>query len=453
MKILMTGATGWVGRHLGLHLVKQGHELVALVRDPKAAALNCAFPARWIEWKDAQTPIPEAAFDGVEAVIHLMGEPVAGARWTEAVKKRILDSRVDSTKAIARQVIARKIPHFVSASAIGYYGDRGEEELTEASGPGRGFLAEVCRRWEEELFKAQKVSRTVAVRIGVVLGRDGGALEKMVPPFLAGAGGPMGSGKQWMSWIHLNDLVRLLAEAVQNAEYRGPVNATAPHPVRQKDLARSLGQVLHRPAFLPAPKFALYLALGEMAGFLLSSAKIRPDAATERGFRFEFPELKPALEEILAPESRGERLLTAHQYVDRPLEEVFPFYASEANLEKITPPFLNFKVLGKNTPSIQSGTLIDYRLKLHGIPLKWRTKIEDWQPPRRFTDTQLNGPYALWHHTHLFEKLGTGTLITDLVRYRVPLGNLGALVAGPKVNSDVQTIFKYRRGVISEEFK
>lgn len=451
MRILMTGATGWVGRDLGTELVRRGHSLICLVRDSASARQSCPFPADWVDWPKTSTPLADHVFQGVDAVLHLMGEPIAGSRWTSEVKGRILTSRTDSTRFLAEKVRAHKIPVFVSASAIGYYGDRGEDELTESSPPGQGFVADVCKAWEEELFRAHDFARCVAIRIGIVLGRDGGALEKMLLPFLLGAGGPMGSGRQWMSWIHIGDLRRLLIDCLEKKEYSGAVNAVAPHPVKQMDFARTLGGVLKRPAFLPAPTFMLRALLGEMSQVVLASQKVFPKIAIDKGFRFDFPSLEAALRAILAPECEGDNEFSVKQFVPYPLDKVFPFYSDEHNLERITPPFLNFKVVGKSTPHIQSGTLLDYELSLHGVPFRWRTEILEWDPPYCFTDKQLRGPYAKWHHTHRFEALAGGTLISDRIRYRLPLGFAGTVVAGWKVRKDITEIFNYRRKVIAQE--
>lgn len=451
MKILMTGATGWVGRHLGVELVRRGHELVCLVRDPKAAGEQCPFPATWVRWKDTKAKIDQSVFQGVDAIVHLLGEPVAGARWSDEVKARIYSSRIDSTRVLAEKAKENHIATFVSASAIGYYGDRGDELLSEDASVGGGFLANVCHDWERELFSAEAESRCVAIRIGVVLGRDGGALEKMLPPFLMGAGGPIGTGRQWMSWIHLDDLVRLFCEAVENERYRGPINAVSPNLQKQAEFAKCLGKQVGRPARLKTPALALRLAFGEMAEVLLASARVSSEKVIGLGFRFEFPDLEGALANLLSAERAGEKEFNSWQFVPKPLEEVFSFFSDEKNLEKITPSFVNLKVLKKNTSQLENGTLIDCELRMHGIPFHWQTQILDWNPPNGFIDVQLKGPYQLWHHRHSFESLGTGTLIRDRVRYRLPLGQLGILVAGKKVRGDVNSVFAYRRAVIAQE--
>jgi uncharacterized protein (TIGR01777 family) len=453
MKILMTGATGWVGRSIGVDLVRRGHQIVALVRDPQKAAMQCPFPAQWIFWDYSQgQEVDSEVFQGVDAILHLMGEPVAGARWNEEVKQEISRSRVLSTQQLAELAKKHSIKNFISASAIGYYGERADEELTEASSNGEGFLAQVCKDWEAELFKNEKFYRSVALRIGVVLGRGGGALEKMLTPFRYGVGGKLGSGSQWMSWIHLDDLKAMILRALEDTTLQGVYNATAPQAVAQKDFAKALAKVLHRPAFLPAPSLALNLALGEMAAVILGSAKVVPRRFQEMGFTYKFADLNAALADLFGDLQAGEVELVTHQFIPKSKEDLFPFFADEYNLEKLTPPFLNFKVLGKSTEKIEENCLIEYRLSLHGIPFKWRTQILNWQPPHQFVDYQLSGPYRKWHHTHTFEKLGNGTLMTDRVIYKLPLGYLGYVGAHWKVSSDVETIFKYRRQVIFSMF-
>jgi uncharacterized protein (TIGR01777 family) len=452
MKILMTGATGWVGQTLGIKLVQEGHSIVALVRDTEAAQKLCPFPADFIKWDYKQNESVPDSIAGIDAVIHLMGEPVAGKRWNKSVKQSILDSRVISTKKLMQFALNKKIKKFISASAIGFYGARGDEELTERSTVGQGFLADVCRQWESEVLDRGFKGQAVCFRIGVVLGRGGGALDKMLPAFKSGAGGPLGGGNQWLSWIHLDDLQELILAAVKKDSYQGVINATSPNPSLQKDFAKVLGQAIDRPTILNTPSIALKLALGEMSDVLLASAKVLPQKAQELGFKFKFSQLTESLLDILQNQKQSQNELVCRQYVPQKPDELFPFFADEYNLEKLTPPFLNFKVLGKSTDEVRNNSLIDYQLKLYGIPFKWRTQILDWNPPQKFVDTQLSGPYKKWHHTHTFEKLGNGTLMTDVVIYQLPLGYLGQLSAGWKVTSDVSTIFNYRRQVIFDMF-
>jgi hypothetical protein len=271
----------------------------------------------------------------------------------------------------------------------------------------------------------------------------------MLPLFRLGAGGRLGSGRQWMSWIHVDDLVDLFARAVVDARVTGVVNGVAPRPVTNAEFTRILGRTLRRPAIVPAPAFALRLALGEMSAILLASQRVVPRVARELGVRVQHDDLASALADLCADD--GETL-AFEQWVPRAPDDAFAFFCDPHNLERITPDFLRFRVLATSTPRIERGTRIDYRLSLHGIPLRWRSRIDEWEPGRRFVDSQVRGPYARWHHTHTFEPRDGGTVLRDEIRYALPLGGLGALVAGARVDRDVHAIFAYRRRKIAELF-
>jgi uncharacterized protein (TIGR01777 family) len=243
---------------------------------------------------------PAESLREADVIIHLAGEPVA-QRWTAEAKRRIRESRVVGTRNLVEALAAlpRRPEALICASAIGYYGSRGDEILTESSAPGSGFLPEVCVAWEKEAQAAEALGiRVVRVRTGLVLAADGGALQRMLPPFRMGVGGRLGSGRQWMSWIHLEDLTGLFQFAVES-QVRGPLNAVAPHAVTNSDFTRELARALRRPAVFPVPEFALRLLFGEMADVLLASQRVAPAAAEAAGFRFRFPQLAPALEGLL----------------------------------------------------------------------------------------------------------------------------------------------------------
>ena len=298
MRILLTGAFGLIGRALSSRLLAGGHQLHLAGRAPRK---GLPAGARFSIW-DFQSPPPAEALEGTDAVIHLAGEPVA-QRWTAEAKRKIRSSRVEGTRLLVEglEKLAQRPRALVCASAVGYYGDRGEEELTEDSGPGKGFLAGVCLEWEAEARKAEILGiRVVLPRIGVVLSPDGGALAKMLPAFRAGAGGRLGSGKQWMAWIHIGDLVGLLEHAAASESVRGAINAVSPNPVRNSEFASQLGAVLRRPAILPVPEMAVRILFGEMSVILFASQKLIPKAALRAGFQFQFPELDPALRNLLA---------------------------------------------------------------------------------------------------------------------------------------------------------
>jgi uncharacterized protein (TIGR01777 family) len=301
MNILITGATGFVGRRLCEMLHQAGHTVRALSRDSVAAKQRVPHLKEVFPWNPLQELPPLQAFEGCDAVVNLAGESIAG-RWTAPKKQLIRDSRVLGTKNLVNALaqLSSRPKVLISASAIGYYGDRGEETLTEDAAPGSDFLAQVCRDWENEALKAESLGmRVVRLRIGLVLGRGGGTLQALLPLFRVGLGGPLGSGRQWWSWIHRDDLCRLIVQILANENVSGPINATAPQPVRQKEFAQVLGRVLRRPAFLPTPAFALKIALGEFADGILASQRALPRRAQEMSYRFQFEELEGALREIL----------------------------------------------------------------------------------------------------------------------------------------------------------
>ena len=293
MNITLTGASGFVGSRLVQKLKSEGHQLHVLGRKPVEGA-------KFSKWSAGESePSPESLVDA-DAIIHLAGEPVA-QRWTPEVKQKIRSSRVDGTRHLvqALSTLSRRPRVLVSASAIGIYGPRGDEILTEDSPPGKGFLAGLCQEWESESGLAESLGIRVAqIRIGVVLGKEGGALAKMLPGFRAGLAGRLGSGQQWMSWIHLDDLVDLLWFALDHPTARGPLNGTAPNAVRNVEFTKELAGALHRPAMIPAPAFAIKLLFGEMAAVALESQRVLPKATEAAGFQFRFPTLREALEDL-----------------------------------------------------------------------------------------------------------------------------------------------------------
>jgi uncharacterized protein (TIGR01777 family) len=298
MRFAVTGASGFIGRRLLAMLESTGHEVHALGRAPRKGLRPAV---RFFVWDPAEGPPPPASFEGVDAVIHLAGEPIA-QRWSGEAKRRIRSSRLDGTSRLVQGMVAlpQKPSVLVSGSAIGFYGDRGDEVLTELSSPGTGFLPEVCLEWEKAAALAEEHGvRTVVVRTGVVLGRNGGALAKMLPPFRMGVGGPVSPGSQWMSWIHIDDMARLLLFAAETASLRGPVNAVSPKPVTNADFSRALGRALKRPAILPTPQFALRLLFGEMSEILTGSQRVQPRAAQTAGFEFRHTEVFAALKDLM----------------------------------------------------------------------------------------------------------------------------------------------------------
>ena len=298
MDYLITGATGFIGSRLVDRLLAAGHSVNYLARR-RSARLDGR--AAFHQWSGAEEP-PLNSAPRLDAIIHLAGEPIA-QRWNSEVKKRIQESRVTATRHLVSAIagLRYKPSVLVSASAIGYYGDRGSEILTEASAPGSGFLAEVCVAWEREAFRAQQHGlRVAALRIATVLGKGGGALGQMAPPFRMGIGGKFGDGKQWMSWVHVDDLVELLMFAAGHPDAAGALNASSPEPVTNETFTRQLAGALHRPAIFAVPRFALQIALGEMSSFLFDSLRVQPMATMKAGFQFRYPTLQQALKDVLA---------------------------------------------------------------------------------------------------------------------------------------------------------
>ncbi len=300
MKILITGASGLIGTALRQSFEEQGHEMLLATR-------KAATDEGRIRW-NIDTGFDDAdlsRLEGFDAFIHLAGENISGGlRWTDEKKKAIRDSRVFGTRTIIEAFarIERKPKVFISGSAIGFYGDRGNEVMTEASQAGDTFLAGVCKEWEAESRRAEDMGvRTVLLRTGIVLSKDGGALAAMLTPFKLGVGGVVGSGKQWMSWISLDDVVGIVSFALENEGLRGAVNVTSPDPVTNEEFTRSLGSALYRPTIIPLPEFAVNLVFGEMGdALLLDSTRVVPRRLLDAGYKFKYNSLKSALEHALA---------------------------------------------------------------------------------------------------------------------------------------------------------
>ena len=297
MRVAVAGGTGFIGRALVQALLCDGHEVVVLTRVAAPAAQSTE-RLRFVAWQPQQTGPWTEALVGVDGVINLAGEPLIGRRWTSAQKAIILSSRVAATDALveAMRRSSTRPQVLVNASAVGYYGPHGDESLDESSPAGQGFLADVCHQWEAAAMQAESSGvRVVCLRIGVVLAPDGGALAKMAPPFTMFVGGPIGSGRQWLSWIHRDDVVGMIRWSLTHPEVRGPLNATATVPVTMRDFTQALGRAMSRPSWLPAPAFALRALLGEAADVLLTGQRVLPSVAQRLGYAFVYPALETAL--------------------------------------------------------------------------------------------------------------------------------------------------------------
>lgn len=297
MRILITGGTGLIGRHLCRGLLAQGHQLTVLSRRPETVAIKCGAPVQAMATLDEW--LPERTFD---AVINLAGEPIVDAYWSAERKQVLRDSRIALTGKLVQRIAAAKIKPAVllSGSAVGYYGNRGDTELDETAQAGNDFAAELCRDWEAAALAAEEQGvRVCLLRTGLVLSNSGGLLGRMLPPFKLGLGARLGDGKQWMSWVHIEDYVAAVLRLLRDEQMRGPFNMTAPQPVTNAGFTRTLGGVLHRPAFFIAPALVLKLAMGERSALLLEGQRVLPDKLKAAGLAFKFRELDGALRDLL----------------------------------------------------------------------------------------------------------------------------------------------------------
>ena len=467
MRVLVMGATGFIGRALIPRLQCDGHAVVASVRSPARARSLLGAEVELVHADTAPGGLVEA-IERSDAVVNLAGEPLMGGRWTAARRAVLEGSRIAVTAQLVRAMAEAKTrPRvFVSGTAVGYYGDRADELLTEASCGRDDFLARLCRRWENAAEDAHRLGvRVVLLRTGVVLGRAGGALAQMLPPFQMGVGGPVGSGRQYLPWIHLHDLVKIITVALVDDRYRGPVNGVAPELATSRSFARALGRVLHRPAIVPLPALALKAIFGEAASVLLASQRVDPGVLRKHQFAFDFPTLDAALEDIVGgtavaissaqsrPEGAGEARyeLQTRTVIDAPLDQTFAFFSTAANLGVITPAAMRFSIQGQ-PPPMAAGAVIDYRVRVGPLPVRWRTRITTWEPGRRFVDLQEKGPYRFWWHEHTFQSDGGRTMMEDRVYYTPPLGLFGRLANRVFIRSTLRKIFQYRGDVIRLRF-
>ncbi|MGE4234005.1 MAG: TIGR01777 family oxidoreductase [Bacteriovoracia bacterium] len=379
MRILLTGATGLIGTEVGIELVRRGHEVIAVSKDPKDARHGLPFPCEVYEWHGEKHLLPKAATQNIDAVIHLAGENIAAKPWTEERKKELFESRIASTRHLIESFSS--FPKIgIIASAIGFYGDRGENEVTEISGPGAGFLADLCLAWEsqaQKLLEPQKV-RLVHLRTAPVLSRMGGFLDPIVSLFLKGLGGPIGNGKQWMSWIHIQDVVRAILFCLEREEITGAVNLCSPEPITNLEFTKLLAKKLKKPSFLAAPKFALKLAMKEMSELVLASIRAKPEVLQKHGYGFLFSNLQAALDNLFGDKFADALMVHSRQWL----------------------PLTDSNKLAKVKPLEQ--------------PLK--NLIKDS------------------FHEETIEQLGSGTLVTDKVYLHLPFGLIGNLASTFVVN-------------------
>lgn len=473
MRVFITGATGFVGTYLCARLRGLGHEVVAWVRDVERARMRLGESVDYVESSISEAEL-RTQLAACDAVVNLAGAPIA-QRWTATHRREIRTSRVQSTRRMAtalQELGCSHAPALISASAVGYYGEGGEAEFDGHSPAGKGFLAEVAQAWENEALLARASgARVVLLRLGVVLGQGGGALAKMLPAFRAGLGTVIGDGRQWMSWIHIDDLVDLSVRAIEDNGMQGVYEGVAPHPVRNAEFTQTLAEAANSRARLKVPAWLLRLGMGRASEIVTGSQRVVPRRLIEHGFEFRYGDLDSALSDILAKrgvasgaaqglpshpyiDGRGARyMLTAEQSLPRPMAEVSEFFQRPENLGVITPPDMSFEIMGGSPIEMREGAIIDYRIRLAGLPMRWRTKIAGCDAHGNFVDMQLRGPYRSWYHVHEFEAVNANTtIVRDRVYYSPPLGILGRLVHEVFIRQKLLDIFSFRRAIITSRF-
>lgn len=478
MKIFVTGATGFIGRAAVAALQSRGHQIIAWVRSPDRARDMLGYGPTLIGPNPAKEEIRKH-LEVCEAVLNLSGKPIVGVRWTSSNKKQFWDSRVGVTSVISEEIRQCQSPPscFVSASAVGYYGDRGDSILTEESAAGHGYPSELCKEWENAALSASSEDTRVCIlRLGIVLGREGGILGMLAPFFKIGIGAYIGNGRQYMPWIHLLDVIRIIVSCIEESKFKGVFNCTAPTPVRSRVFSLQLGAATNSRFLFRVPSLLPIILMGEAGGHLNSSQRVTPYRLEQYGVRFIFEKVETALEyeydyrsicierfdhntipckedhALREHASHGLYQLSTECEIDSDLQTVFEFFSSPLNLGMVTPSWLSFRI--EDMPEdIEAGSRITYKIRIWGPALRWTTEITKWDPTSLFVDSQIRGPYKLWWHEHQFVQKESGTtLMHDRVTYRMPAGVIGRIVHRLIVRDQLERIFKFRQRMIMLRF-
>jgi uncharacterized protein (TIGR01777 family) len=471
MKILISGGTGLLGSKLIEELLRRGHEVVLLTR--KSLTQTPFLPVRQIQWplktnEKVSLIKPEfnqssnadqelTAINDCDAFINLAGESIAGFRWTKKKKDLIKKSRIQFTENILNHLKqSSKLHTVISSSAIGFYGDRKSEVLTEDSPSGTGFLAEVCLEWEMmALTNIRKDQRAVIIRTGIVLTREGSLLKEVEPIYKSHLGGRLGDGNQFMSWIHINDWVNAVIFCFENKNVSGAVNLVAPEPVTNYSFNAVLCDLFQQKIQLPVPSPALKLAMGEASHLALDSQNVRPEKLLRLGFKFQFPYLKEAIANIYNTEHFGHNvyeLYTSSAWLPHSKEKIMTFFSDLKNSLLMFPKEMKMSLYNTPDTRISRDSVFEYDYKVFGISQKWQGQIKVWDPPHKFVDTLIRGPFSFWEHTHSFESLAGGTLVKDQIHYKMPLGFLGRIGGLKIAQKQLNDLFAYRKKIIHQLF-
>ena len=420
MKVLIAGGSGLLGQKLAKALDKAGHEVTILSRNPELLKWH-VYGVHYSAWDSSQPDQLSELVEGQDVIINLAGANIAGEnllqmRWTAGRRAAIMESRLQSGTALSQALkkTSQKPKVFLQASAIGYYGPRDDEALDEQAPAGNDFLADVCRQWEQASKSVEKVGvRHIVLRTGLVFGAGARILSLLMLPFHILAGGPVGNGRQFMSWIHAQDWVRAVQFLMEHQSARGAFNLVAPNPVSNRSFAKTLGQVMRRPSLLPTPAFALKLALGSASTLALDGQRVIPAALNKLGFRFEFPELRLALRNIL-----NTNKVFARQFLVRAEPRaVIDYHRNTQILKRLTP--LPIIVQFQRVEPVSEGSRALFTLWFGPIPVKWDARHHNLLPEAGFTDTQDSGPFKSWVHDHRFFRFSTEqTAVQDYIRFQ-----------------------------------
>ena len=468
MNILIFGGTGFIGRPVVARLQGRGHKIRCLTRDVSRAKdlLGADIELLNLELPDSDF---KKEIEFADVVINLAGEPLAGVRWNNSKKRKFYESRIGLNKLISENISKCDNPPslFISASAVGVYGDRAEEVLTEDSSPSSDYLSQLCLDWENEAVKSEEYGvRVCTLRLGIVLGREGGVLKQVMPSFEMGLGTYVGSPKQMVPWIHILDVVRAVEFCI-DTKINGPVNVVAPKASTSINFAKLLANISRAKIVLHIPYILLLLVFASGAKVLTNSQNAVPDKLIGNNFKFEYDSLEKALKDEVAPEfiqisksskfishlkSKGQYQLRTSITLNSKAEDTFAFFGSPLNLGLSTPDWLGFRIL-EIPDQITEGSTILYKIKLGFIYMKWCTVIAKWQPTDVFVDFQSKGPYSLWWHEHSIKSLSpNSSIMEDLVTYKVPFGIFGRIAHYFFIRKTLNRIFNYRRFIMRLRF-
>jgi len=453
-RVVIAGATGFIGQELGIELVRRGYTLTVLTREPKKYEGRLAFPCKLLSTAMENDEL-DAEINGAFAVVNLAGQSIDTGTWNLTGKKSVYASRLDAARVLVESIKRCSTPPkiFLQASATGYYG-KTEDSCTENHQPDlEAFLAKVCIDLEAECQKVETVgTRFLAMRLGVVLGY-GGALEKINQLYASGVGARFLGSKGHFPWVAIEDVVSAFVFMIEKAEIkniRGAVNIVGPTTASLDQLHSLMLKVHGAQLAPPTPAWIVRKVSAKRAVLLFDSAVVVPKVLIDSGFNFSVATIDQAIQRIFAANKKGQFRLVKKQYVKADMNHIWKFFSLPQNLEAITPPWLRFKIKSLSTETMGNGTTILYQLRLKGIPVTWKSLISDYEDKKQFKDEQLVGPYQVWEHTHKFEALSDGVLIIDDIVYSLPLGKAGTMVASWYVQKDVDQIFSYRADVVAK---